>query len=401
MTSGRSIPRQVLAASLTILAVLAVLALVWLLRGPLSWIALAGFIAVAVSGPVGRLEGRMPRGLAIAVVYLGVLLVPMLVGLIVVPPLVRAASDLIDQAPGYADQVQRFVNGDETLRRLDDDFDLVDQLQKQADALPARIGGAATWLGDLGLGIVNSVFAGVTILILSVFLVSSGRRWIDGLVRIAAPDHESRIRGVLDRMGGAVGGYIGGAIVQALIAGGLAFIVMLLLGVPFAAPLAVTVALFGLIPLVGATIAAVIVGVVTLFNDFPTDTIIWVIWAVIYQQLENTVIQPRIQKRAVGVHPFGVMVAVLFGGSLLGVPGALLAVPIAAALQIGVQAWWAWRQEEAAGARGEGPGDGRPGDVGPDGTAGGGTASVAAPPADGPAGPGDPAGPAGASPAPG
>jgi predicted PurR-regulated permease PerM len=395
VTAGRSIPRQVLAATLTILAVLAVLALVWLLRGPLSWLALAGFIAVAVSGPVGRLQKRMPRGLAIAVVYLGVLVVPMLAALIVVPPLVRAASDLVDQAPAYADEVQRFVNENESLRKLDDDFDLVDQLQKQADALPAKIGDAATWLGDLGIGIVNSVFAAVTILILSVFLVGSGRRWIDALLRIGVPEHEERIRGVLDRMSAAVGAYIGGALLQAAIAGGLAFVVMLILGVPFAAPLAVTVALFGLIPLVGATIAAVIVGVVTLFNDFPTDTIVWVIWAIVYQQLENTVIQPRIQKRAVGVHPLGVMVAVLFGGSLLGVPGALLAVPIAAALQIGVQAWWAWRQEEAgaaAGGRGPAPGGmggGTPGGDGP----GGGTPGGGTPGGDGPVGGGTPAGP--------
>jgi len=342
---GRSIPRTVLAATLTILAVVGVLVLVYLLRGPLSWLAIAGFIALAVSGPVGRLEKRMPRGLAVLLVYVGVLLVPAIVGLIVVPPLVRAASDLIDQAPHYADEVQRYVQGNETLRELDDDFDLVRQLEEQADMLPARVGDAASWLGDLGIGIVNSVFAAVTILILSVFLVGTGRRWIDGILDVGTPEHAPRIKVVLDRMAGAVGAYIGGAVLQAAIAGGLAYVVMLILGVPFAAPLAVTVALFGLIPMVGATIAAVIVGIVTIFNDFPTATIVWVIWAVVYQQVENTVIQPRIQKRAVGVHPLGVMVAVLFGGTLLGVMGALLAVPIAASLQIGVQAWWAYRQE--------------------------------------------------------
>ncbi|WP_084270169.1 AI-2E family transporter [Patulibacter minatonensis] len=362
MEPGRSIPRTVLAATLTILAVLAALALIYLLRGPLSWLAIAGFIAVAVSGPVGRLEKHMPRGLAVTAVYVGVLLIPALVGLIVIPPLVRAASDLIDQAPHYADEVQHYVQGNDTLRKLDDDFDLVDQLQNQADKLPARVGDAASWLGDLGLGIVNSVFAAVTILILSIFLLGSGRRWIDALLDIGTPDHADRIRGVLDRMAAAVGAYIGGAVLQALIAGTLAYVVMLILGVPFAAPLAVTVALFGLIPMIGATIAAVIVGIVTLFHDFPTATIIWVVWAVVYQQVENTIIQPRIQRRAVGVHPLGVMVAVLFGGSLLGVIGALLAVPMAASLQIGVQAWWAYRQElkaEAAGPDGdpEGPGD--------------------------------------------
>ena len=372
MHPGRSIPRTVLAATLTILAVVGTLALVWLLRGPLTWLAIAGFISVAVSGPIGRLEKRMPRGLAVLVVYLGVLLFPALVCLITIPPLVRAASDLIDQAPRYADEVQRYVQDNETLRQLDDDFDLVKQLQDQADQLPARVGDAASWLGDLGIGIVNSVFAAVTILILSVFLVNSGRRWIDALLDVGTPDHAGRIKGVLDQMAGAVGAYIGGAVLQAAIAGGLAYVVMTILGVPFAAPLAVLVALFGLIPMVGATIAAVIVGIVTVFNDFPTATIVWAVWAVVYQQVENTIIQPRIQKRAVGVHPLGVMVAVLFGGSLLGVMGALLAVPMAASLQIGINAWWAYRQELRAAE--EGPdgddagsdGDDPPEDAGPD-----------------------------------
>ena len=95
--------------------------------------------------------------------------------------------------------------------------------------------------------------------------------------------------------------------------------------------------LLDLVPLVGATLGAIIVGVVTLFSDFPIDTIIWVIFSVIYQQVENTVIQPRIQARAVAVHPFVVLVSVLFGSTLFGVLGALLAIPVAAAIQITIR----------------------------------------------------------------
>ena len=92
--------------------------------------------------------------------------------------------------------------------------------------------------------------------------------------------------------------------------------------------------LFSLIPLVGATIAAVLIGVVTLFEDFPTATIIWAIWAIVYQQFENHVIQPQVQKRTVNVHPFVTIVSVLIGSTLLGMLGALLAIPIAASIQI-------------------------------------------------------------------
>jgi predicted PurR-regulated permease PerM len=98
------------------------------------------------------------------------------------------------------------------------------------------------------------------------------------------------------------------------------------------------------VPLVGATLGAVLVGVVTLFNDFPTATIVWAVWSVVYQQIENTVIQPRIQSRAVQVEPFVVLVAVLFGSALFGVFGALLAIPAAATLQIAIHEYSYYRR---------------------------------------------------------
>ena len=135
-------------------------------------------------------------------------------------------------------------------------------------------------------------------------------------------------------MASAVGGYVAGALTIAIIAGIATYIVLLILGVPFRGPLAVIAGLFSLIPLVGATIAAVLIGLVTLFEDFPTATIIWAIWAIAYQQLENHLIQPQIQKRTVNVHPFITIVAVLFGGTLLGIMGAIVAIPVAASIQI-------------------------------------------------------------------
>jgi predicted PurR-regulated permease PerM len=94
---------------------------------------------------------------------------------------------------------------------------------------------------------------------------------------------------------------------------------------------------------VGATLGAVVVAIVTLFNDFPVDTIVWVIWAVVYQQIENNVIQPRIQARAVQLEPLIVLISVLFGSTLFGVLGALLAIPIAAAIQITIREYSALR----------------------------------------------------------
>ena len=149
-------------------------------------------------------------------------------------------------------------------------------------------------------------------------------------------------------LGGGIRSYVAGALIQAFIAGVTSYIVMSLLGIPFRAPLAVLIALLDLIPLVGATIGAVVVGVVALFVNFPTALIIWVVWSIVYQQVENTVIQPRIQQRAVDVQPFVVLVAVLFGSTLLGVVGALIAVPAAASIQIVLREYLDYRRHPAA-----------------------------------------------------
>ncbi len=339
--------RTIIRVVLVVLGIALTLYAIYLLRKPIGWIIIAGFIAIALTGPVNALARRMRRGFAIALVYLTTFTVPLLIGGVIIPPLLAEGAELANNVPAYAADVQAFVERNETLRRLDADYQLSDRLQERAAALPAQLGGAAEVLGGVGLGLVNSIFALVTIVILSIFMVSSGPSWARAVVRLQPEERAIRVNRVLHAMGAAVGNYVSGALVQALVAGVLSFVVLTLLGMPFALPLAVVVLLFDLIPLVGATIAAVLVGIVTLFDDFPTTTIVWAIWSVIYQQVENTLIQPQIQKRAVAVHPFVVLVAVLFGSTLFGVVGALLAIPVAASAQIALKEWWAWREVTA------------------------------------------------------
>ena len=328
--------RVILRVVLTIVLVAVAIYLIFLLRKPLTWIFIAGFLAIAVSGPVNLLQRRMKRGFAIALVYLGLILIPVLFAAILIPPIVEQVNLLIDDVPVYVQDLQRFVEENDTLRKLEADYNITAELEKQAATLPARAGSAAGILSDIGLGLVNSVFAGVTILILSLFMIGSGRNWLNFLADRQGRERADWLRRLFDRIGNAVGNYVAGALGQALVAGILSYIVLLILGVPYAGSLAVVIFLLDLVPLVGATLGAIIVGLITLFNDFPTDTIIWVIWSIVYQQLENTVIQPRIQARAVQVAPFVVLVAVLFGSTLFGILGALLAIPIAAAIQISI-----------------------------------------------------------------
>lgn len=344
-----SLARTVFTTTITVVAVVAGLYLVYLLRKPIGWLLIAGFVAVALSGPVAFLSRWMKRGLAITVTLISVLLIPAAAIAIVVPPLVKEGSNLVEKVPDYARELNDYVNENERLRRIDEEYDVTGKIQDWANDLPSRIGDAAELLGNLGVGIVNSVFAAVTIFIMVAFILGSGPRWVRSLLALHPPERQRRFGATLERMAQAVGAYVAGALLQAFVAGITTFIVLKILGIPFAGPLAVLTAVFDLIPMVGATIGAVVVGVVTVFADFPLDTIIWVIWAIVYQQVENNLIQPRIQNRAVGVHPFGVIFAVLCGGTLLGVPGALLAVPVAASLQIAVKDWWDWRAERDAG----------------------------------------------------
>lgn len=344
-----SIARTVFTTTLTVVAIVLGLYLIYLLRQPLGWVAIACFVAVALSGPVSWFSRWMKRGWAITVTLLLVLLVPVAVIAIVVPPLVREGSKLVEKVPDYAREFNDYVNNNEKLTRLNDEYDITRKVQDWANDLPSRIGDAAELLGNLGVGLVNSIFAALTIFIMTAFILGSGPRWVRMLLSFQPPERGRRLGATLERMAQAVGAYVAGALLQAFVAGITTFIVLEILGIPFAAPLAVLTALFDLIPMVGATLGAVVVGIVTVFADFPLDTIIWVIWAIVYQQVENNLIQPRIQNRAVGIHPFGVIFAVLCGGTLLGIPGAILAVPVAASLQIAAKDLWQWRNEQRSG----------------------------------------------------
>jgi predicted PurR-regulated permease PerM len=324
----------VLRTTLIVVGVLAALYVVYLLRRPLGWLFIAAFIALALSPPVSYLSRRMRRGFAITIVYVGLLLLPIALGAAIVPPIVTQVQHLVDDAPRYARDVRDFIENNRTLRDLNTQYDIGGQLEKKAAELPAKFGSAASVLASVGLGVVNSVFALITILVLAAFMLAGGPRWRDGVLGMLSPPRAVACRRVSDKIAAAVGNYVGGALVQAVLAGTTSYLVMLILGIPFAGLLAVLVGVLDLIPLVGATIAAVIVGIVSVFSGFPVVTIVWAIWAIVYQLLENNVIQPKIQSRAVDVQPFVVLIAVLFGSTLFGVIGALMAVPLAASGQI-------------------------------------------------------------------
>jgi predicted PurR-regulated permease PerM len=344
--SGHETPsvRAILRVVVTVVASALALYLVYLVREPLGWLLIALFVAVAASGPVNLLSRRLPRGAAIAIVYVGIILAPFAIGAILIPPAVEQGVRLAKNLPSYVDDLNEAFDENEQLRELNDKYDITQKLDDAANDLVSDLGNAAGLIADIGASLVSSIFALVTILVMSMFMVSRGKAWRDAFLSFRPPHQADRIRRATDRIATAVGSYVGGALAQAAIAGLAAFLMLVILGIPSPLPLAVIVALLDLIPLVGATIGAVIVGVFTLFGDFPTDTIIWAVFAIAYQQFENYVVQPRIQSRAVKLDPFIVVIAALFGGTLLGIVGALLAIPSAAALQIAMREYWEYRR---------------------------------------------------------
>jgi predicted PurR-regulated permease PerM len=350
-------PARAIARNVLIVAgVVLVLYILYLLRKPISWLIIAAFLAVAVAGPVNFFQRYMKRGLAIALVYLGLLAIPIGLGAVLLPPIVNQVSDVATNAPNYVNDIEDYVQKNKTLNDLNDKYDITQKLNEEAAKLPSKAGDAAGVLRDIGFGLVSSIFAGVTILILSIFMVASGPRWIENFIRMQRPEHAERIERTLRKIANAVGNYVGGALLQATIAGLAAFIMLTILGVPFAGPLAVVIFVADLIPVVGATIGAVFVAIVTAFVNFPIALIIWVIFAIVYQQVENYLIQPQIQKRATKIEAFIVLVAVLFGSTLFGILGAILAIPAAASIQIAVHEYREYRRElEAAESEAGGP----------------------------------------------
>jgi predicted PurR-regulated permease PerM len=322
--------RQIARIVFTTSAFGGVLYLLVQIRGTLLLMAIAIFLAVALGPAVDVFARMLPRAASILVVYLLIFCVFSGVLALVVPPVITGATDLSKNIPGYIDDLRK----NETIRNFDNKYDVTTRLQEEAGKLPSRLGDAATALQSVAAGAFNAAFQLLTILTMTFFLLLDGKRMAAFLLRRFGGRHQRRMRGVVGRIYRSTSGYVAGALTITSINGILTFTILTILGVPFAVPLAVLMSFFGLIPLVGATIGGVIILLVTLFTDFPSATIIYAIFLILYQQVENNVLQPFIFKRTVNVHPLAVIFAILAGSAILGVVGALVAIPVAAGIQI-------------------------------------------------------------------
>jgi len=339
--SSRLIAKIVLVAC----GVLAALYLLYLIREVIGLVLIAVFFALAIAPAVNWLNDRkVPRWVAILLVYLGVLAGIFGIGLLVVPPIVNGVDDLSQDLPGYIDDLRQ----NETFRDYDDKYDITQKLNEQAEELPTRLGDAAGTLRDVTVGVFDRFVQLFSILVIAFLLLMDGPKILQFAYRQMPDEREGRLREVASDISDAISGYVFGNFVISVLAGSVTYLTLTILDVPFAVPLAVLFGFFDMIPLIGATLGGIVVGIVVAFTDFPTALIIWAVVLLVYQQVENNLIQPVIYGRTVQIHPLVVIIAVLIGAALLGVLGVLIAIPAAAAIQSVVRDWWRFRHGATA-----------------------------------------------------
>ncbi|MTK04535.1 AI-2E family transporter [Micromonospora sp. CP22] len=296
--------------------------------GILVLVVIALFLAVGLHPAVLRLRSwGFPRGLAVATVVLVVVALLAAGVLALVPPIVTQSGQFIEQLPSYLESLRR----NETVNDLVERFDLMRRAQEaaSADVVGRALGGV---LGGAQL-VFGTVFRVLTVLVLTIYFLVYFDRLRDLAYALVPRSRRQRVQLIGDEILTKVGAYMVGALVIAVLAGASTFVFALVVGLPYPFALAVVVAVTDLIPQIGATLGAVIVSLVG-FATEPSVGIACVVFFVIYQQIENYLIYPKIMRRSVQVNEVAALVAALLGVSLVGVIGALIAIPTVAAVQL-------------------------------------------------------------------
>ncbi|MEN3313074.1 MAG: hypothetical protein V7645_2403 [Actinomycetota bacterium] len=332
-----------------LIATAIVLEIVWIARQVLSWVFIAAFLALALNPAVDHLERRLKRrSIATGIVYVAALGAIVGIGLLFVPTLVNQINDFAGKVPDYLDDLTK---GRGRLGFLQEKYHLVDKARKALkDGGASKLFGFSGTALALAKGVVNVVLATVTIAFMTLFMLLEGPRWVESFFSLLRPESRPRWRAVGRDIYRTVGGYVTGNLFISLVAGTLTTIVLLIVGVPYAIALGLIVAILDLIPLAGATIAAIIVGAVAFLHSIPAGIIV-IVFFILYQQVENHILQPVVYGRTVQLSPLVVLIAVLIGAQLAGVLGALAAIPVAGSLQVILVDWLRHRRgEEPAGA---------------------------------------------------
>ena len=336
-------PRAILVVLGIILAAVVMIRIVQAAQGVLIWIGVAVFLALALNPAVEWLlaHGVKRRGLAVGITFLGAILAIAALAATILPTIISQVNDFVDAVPGY---VEDLTEGRGRLGFLERDYHIVERIRERiSEGGATRLLGLSDTAVSLTRSIVTAVVATLTIAFLTFFMLLEGPKWVERFYSLIPVEKQPRVRAIGEQIYRTVGGYVTGNLTISLIAGIASTLVLSALGVPFALALGLLVAILDLIPLAGATIAAIAVSTVA-FLDSPRSGIIVIVFFVVYQQLENHVLQPIVYGRTVQLSPLAVLIAVLIGAELAGVIGALAAIPVAGAIQVILVDWLAHRR---------------------------------------------------------
>ena len=332
--------RTIFAVLAIVIGVWALLQVVFITRQVLTWTLVALFLAIALSPAVDWLQskGIRRRGYAVALTALAVAGLVALVGWLVIPQLVDQVNDFAKKVPEYIDNLTK---GRGRFGFLETKYHLVERVRDAVEG-----GGASKVFGLSGTAIsvtksvLTMVAAVITIIALTYFMLLEGPMWTERFYSLFSAEKQLRLRRIFGNIAKSVGGYVTGNLFISLIAGVTSGLVLWIMGVPFALALGLLVAILDLVPLVGATIAAIIATTVAfLGTDGILPGIVVLVFFIVYQQIENQLLQPLVYGRTVQLSPLVVLIAVLIGASLAGVLGALGAIPVAGAIQVVIVDW--------------------------------------------------------------
>ncbi len=317
----------------TIVRVILVFCLIWLLGQVWNIILLAGIALMATAAldpPVRRLQARgLKRTWAVAAVVGAATIVMLGTLLIIVSPVITEGQDFIEGLPAQVDEYERyFDNNPQVLEGL------------QSAAQNASTGSSAITGGimSFSLSVVSLIADAFVVIVFTIYFLLDGGRIYRWCVRYTPPRFRRRMDRTIPEVSRVVSGYVTGQFLTSTLMGIFAFIVLTAVGVPQALLLALLAAIGDAIPIVGIT-AVTIPTVLVALTVSPTAAIIVLAAYLIYQQVENYVVVPRIYKTTLDISSFAVLLSILVGSALLGIVGALLALPIAAAIPVIEDIW--------------------------------------------------------------
>jgi len=291
----------------------------------------AFFLTLTLNPLVEALDRRgMRRPTSVAIVFAGLVAAFIALGFLVVPPVAQQGGLLADNAPKYLDDLlsNRFI------RDFDGQYHVLDKVQVELKKLltdGSFMSGVFGGVLGASKALASGFFAVLTVLVLTLYFLSTLPRVKDAAYGLVPSSRRPRFMSLSEEIMRRVGSYAIGQVAVATINAVCSWIMMSIVGIRYAAVLAVVVGILGLIPMVGATLGAAVVCLVALFDD-PQKAVIALIYYVIYQQVENYVVAPKIMQRTISVPGSVTVVAALIGATLAGVLGALLAMPVAAGL---------------------------------------------------------------------